>query len=76
MAPTIALGTIIFIDFDKTRKTAKPPIIQNIAVRVPDWNIPHTTAIDTKMKKILSFVILDMIPNIRNATAAAAAWQP
>ena len=50
--------------------------MQNIAVRVPVWNIPHMTAIDANRKKYRLFLILLVIPQIMNATAADAAWQP
>ena len=35
-APIIALGIIIRTDLERTRNTANPPIIQKMAVRVPD----------------------------------------
>ena len=72
----MALGTIILTDFDTTRKTIKPAIMANMAVRVPDWNIPQVTAAAVIKKKILSLFSFDVIPNTKNATAEAPALQP
>ena len=69
-------GTAIFIDLDKNMYTINPVAKQIIAVLVPDWNIPHITAMETDKKKYLAFLILFVIPKIINADAAAAAWQP
>ena len=74
--PTIAEGIAILKDFDKTIKTAKPANIQNIAVLVPDANMLLITRTPITKKKILSILILEVIPKTRNATAAAAALQP
>ena len=74
--PTIAHGMAILKDFDKTMKTAKPANIQNIAVLVPDANMLLITSIPTIIKNILFFLILEVMPKTRKATAAAAALQP
>ena len=67
----MALGTRILTDLDKNKKTTNPAINVTIAVLVPDWNIPQITAAAVKKKNILSYLILDVIPKIRNATADA-----
>ena len=72
----MAEGTIILNDFDKTRKTRNPAIIENIAVRVPDWNIPQVTSIPVIPKKYLSHFTLEVIDVTRNASAEPAALQP
>ena len=53
-AKTMVNGTAIFKDFDKNTYTIRPAIIQNIAVLVPEANIPHITAIAIEKKKILT----------------------
>ena len=47
-----------------------------MAVRVPDWNIPHITHILIMAKNILSHLILVEIAIIKNATEDAAALHP
>ena len=69
---TIDTGTIILADFDNTRKTIKPAIIQNIAVLVPDWNMAHVVSSPTIPKNTLCFFILFVIAMIKNATDAHA----
>ena len=41
MLTTIENGTAILTDFDKNIYTMSPAAKQNIAVLVPDWNIPQ-----------------------------------
>ena len=72
----MALGIRIRIDFDKKRNTNNPNIRVTIAVLVPDWNIPQITAIAVIKKKILSFLIFDVMLIIKKEVLAAAALQP
>ena len=66
----------ILNDLDKMTYTIKPAAKQNMAVRVPDWNMPHKTAIVVSAKNILSFFIFVVIAIMVNVEAAAAALQP
>ena len=66
-------GTAILTDFDKNMYTASPAIIQKIAVRVPDWNIPHITNPPVIKKNNLSLLNFEVMPKMIKATAAAAA---
>ena len=72
----MALGINILTDLDKNKNMTKPTIIVNIAVLVPDWNIPQVTAAAVKRKNILSNFIFDVIPKTKKATADALALQP
>jgi hypothetical protein len=74
--PTIADGTPILTDFDKTMKTANPANIQKMAVLVPDANILMITSMPMIIKNNLSVLILVVSPIIIKATAAAAALHP
>ena len=74
--PIIIVGTAILNDFESTINTAKPPAIQNIAVRVPDANILLTTNNAMIMKNHLFFFIFVVMPKMRNAIAEAAALHP
>lgn len=74
--PIIAAGIAILNDFDSTTKTAIPAKKQKIAVLVPEANMLFNTSKLTTMKKIFSFLTLDVIPKTRKATAAAAALHP
>ena len=74
--PAIALGINILTDLAKNKKTINPAIIVKMAVLVPDWNIPQVTAAAVIKKKILSFFIFAVIPNIKKATADAPALHP
>ena len=65
-------GIIILADFDKTRNTMNPAIIQKMAVRVPDWNIAHVHKIPAIPKNNLYFLTLLVIVMIKKTTAAAA----
>ncbi len=69
-------GTAILTDFDRKIYTAMPTPKQKMAVLVPDWNIPHKTMKALIRKKILALFCLFVIPQIKKATAADAAWQP
>ena len=75
-AKNIPNGMAILNDLDNTTYTMKPPAKQKMAVRVPDWNIPHITHMLTAKKKILSHLILLVIAIIRKTTADAAALHP
>ena len=74
--PIIADGTRIFTDLAKNKYTTNPAIKVIIAVLVPDWNIPQITIAVVNMKKILSNLILEVIPKIKNAIADALALHP
>ena len=76
MPKTIEKGTAILIDFDKKMYTKKPAATQNIAVLVPEANIPQKTKMPVVIKKIRSNLILDVIPNNIKATVVAAALHP
>ena len=65
-------GMIIFADFDNTKNTKNPAIIQNMAVRVPDWNIAHVHNIPVMPKNNLYFLTLLVIVMMKKTTAAAA----
>ena len=68
----IDTGTIILVDLERTRKTIKPAIMQNIAVRVPDWNIAQVVNTPTMVKNNLRFLTLFVIANMKNDTDAQA----
>ena len=70
------IGTAILTDFDKTMYTINPAKKQAIAVLVPEANIPHNTAQPTRIKKMRSFVNLDVSPNRIKATDEAPALHP
>ena len=53
-----------------------PAIKQNVAVRVPEGNIPHAHAIPAIKKKYLYFLIFAVIPKMIKATAVAAIQMP
>jgi hypothetical protein len=69
-------GTAILMDFDKKTYMKRPVPKQNIAVRVPDWNIPQITKILIAAKKILSQVNLPVIAIIIKTTDDDAALMP
>ena len=69
----MALGIMIFIDFERTRNTTKPPIIQNMAVRVPEANMPFVTSSAVTRKKIRSRFIFAVMAITKNVMAAPAA---
>ena len=64
----IDTGTAIFTDFDRNTYAIRPAIKQPTAVRVPEGNIAHAQASPVIKKTILYFIILQVIPKIRNAT--------
>ena len=72
----MTLGTIILTDFDKTKKIIKPKAIQKMAVRVPDWNIPHVIKIAVTIKNMRSFLSFVVIVRIMNRMAVDAAFIP
>jgi hypothetical protein len=53
-----------------------PAANEKIAVRVPDWNMPHKTQILIMEKNNFSNFILLVIAIIKNVTHEAAALQP
>ena len=69
-------GMAILKDLDKTINTINPAAKLKMAVRVPDWNIPQITSTPDTIKKILSHLILVVIPIITKAAAVEAALQP
>jgi hypothetical protein len=69
-------GTAILIDFDRTIYNINPAAKQKMAVRVPDWNIPHIINAAVVRKKMRKFLILFVMPAIINTTAVAAALHP
>ena len=73
MATSMEKGTATFTDFHRKIYTISPAAKQNIAVLVPDWNIPQITAAEINKKKILALFNLLVIPQIMKAVAAAAA---
>ena len=72
----IDTGMAILNDFDKNTYAARPAKKQNIDVRVPDGKVAQNEAMATRKKNILCFLILLVIPKIRNATALAAMPMP
>jgi hypothetical protein len=76
MPKIIVTGIAILNDFDRKTYAMTPAIKQAIAVRVPDGNIAHVHANPVIKKKYLCFLILLVIPNIRNATAVDAIPMP
>ena len=75
-AKNIPKGIAILNDLDNTTYTMKPAAIQKIAVRVPDWNIPHITQMLINRKNSFSHLILLVMAMIKKDTALAAALQP
>ena len=69
-------GTAILTDLERNTYIKIPANIHAIAVRVPEANISFVTMIAVRIKNILSFFILDVMPKIKNATAVAAALHP
>jgi hypothetical protein len=74
--PIRADGIAILMDFERITYTANPANRQIMAVRVPEANIPKSTIDATDRKKILSAIIFMVDPNMKNATAVAAALHP
>ena len=71
--PMIAQGTMILTDRERTKKHRNPPIKQNIAVRVPEANIPFVTssAVMRKNKRSrLIFVVMAITKKVMAAPAA------
>jgi hypothetical protein len=69
-------GTIIFTERDNTRNTMNPRMRQKMAVRVPDWNIPHITQMLINRKNSFSHLILLVMAMIKKDTEDEAALQP
>ena len=73
---SIPKGMAILNDLDKMTYNMNPAAKENMAVLVPDWNMPQITNIPVKIKNSRSQLILLVMPNIINAAAAEAAWHP
>ena len=66
----------ILKDLDNTTYAINPAANEKMAVRVPDWNIPHKTQIPIITNKYLSFLILGVIAMMTKVTNVAAALHP
>ena len=73
MPKTMVNGMAILNDFDKKIYTSSPAARQKMAVRVPDWNMPHITAMAIIPKNSLNLLILLVMAKMIKAADDAAA---